>query len=37
MPNGLDLAALSRDPAVIAAYQADPLVHDRLSGFPAVS
>ncbi len=31
MPNGLELAALSRDPAVIAAYQADPLVHDRLS------
>ena len=31
MPNGLELAALSRDPAVIAAYQTDPLVHDRLS------
>jgi len=31
MSNGLELAALSRDPAVIAAYQADPLVHDRLS------
>ncbi len=29
--NGLELAALSRDPAVVAAYQADPLVHDRLS------
>lgn len=31
LPNGLELAALSRDPAIIAAYQADPLVHDRLS------
>ncbi|HRI56124.1 MAG TPA: lysophospholipase, partial [Anaerolineae bacterium] len=31
MPNGLELAAISRDPAVVAAYQADPLVHDRLS------
>lgn len=31
LPNGLELAALSRDPAVVAAYQADPLVHDRLS------
>ena len=31
MPNGLERAALSRDPAVIRAYEADPLVHDRLS------
>lgn len=31
MPNGLELAAISRDPAVIRAYAADPLVHDRLS------
>lgn len=31
MPNELELAAISRDPAVVAAYQADPLVHDRLS------
>ena len=29
--NGLDVAALSHDPAVIAAYRADPLVHDRIS------
>lgn len=31
LPNGLDLQALSRDPHVIEAYNADPLVHDRLS------
>ena len=31
MPNGLELAAISRDPAVVEAYQKDPLVHDRLS------
>ncbi len=31
MPNGLDLSGLSRDPDVIARYQADPLVHDRTS------
>ncbi len=31
MANGLELAALSRDPAVIAAYSADPLVHDKMS------
>ena len=31
MPNGLDLSGLSRDPDVIARYQADPLVHDRAS------
>lgn len=31
MPNGLEQAAVSRDPTVVAAYQADPLVHDRLS------
>jgi alpha-beta hydrolase superfamily lysophospholipase len=30
-PNGLDLQALSRDPAVISAYTGDPLVHDRVS------
>ena len=30
--NGLDPAKLSHDPAVVAAYQADPLVHDRISG-----
>ncbi|MER2598245.1 MAG: lysophospholipase [Caldilineales bacterium] len=31
MPNGLELAAISRDPAVVRAYEADPLTHDRLS------
>ncbi len=30
--NGLDVNAISHDPAVVAAYQADPLVHDRISG-----
>lgn len=30
-PNGLDPAWVSRDPAVVAAYAADPLVHDRIS------
>ena len=30
--NGLDPAALSHDPHVVAAYQRDPLVHDRVSG-----
>jgi alpha-beta hydrolase superfamily lysophospholipase len=29
--NGLDPAAISRDPAVVAAYRADPLVHDRIA------
>jgi len=29
--NGLDPAWLSHDPAVVAAYTADPLVHDRIS------
>jgi alpha-beta hydrolase superfamily lysophospholipase len=29
--NGLKQAFLCRDPAVIAAYQKDPLVHDRIS------
>lgn len=31
LPNGLDVTAISRDPAVVEAYQKDPLVHDRLS------
>jgi alpha-beta hydrolase superfamily lysophospholipase len=31
MPSGLELAALSRDPEVVRAYAADPLVHDRVS------
>lgn len=30
-PNQLDVKGLSRDPAVVKAYQDDPLVHDRLS------
>jgi alpha-beta hydrolase superfamily lysophospholipase/predicted GNAT family N-acyltransferase len=29
--NGLDPEALSHDPAVVRAYLADPLVHDRIS------
>lgn len=29
--NGLDPAGVSRDPAVVQAYLADPLVHDRLT------
>lgn len=31
MPNGLDVHALSRDTAVLVAYQNDPWVHDHLS------
>lgn len=31
MGNQLDAARISHDPAVVAAYQADPLVHDRVS------
>ncbi|MFN2150478.1 MAG: lysophospholipase [Anaerolineales bacterium] len=30
-PNGLDVQALAHDPEVVAAYQNDPLVHDRVS------
>ncbi len=29
MPTGLDPEGVSRDPEVVAAYKADPLVHDR--------
>ena len=29
--NALDVSGISRDPAVMAAYKADPLVHDRIS------
>ena len=29
--NGLNANYISRDPAVVAAYKADPLVHDRIS------
>lgn len=31
MVNGLDVTGLSHDEAVVKAYQADPLVHDRIS------
>ncbi len=31
IPSGLDISILSRDPAVIKAYNSDPLVHDRMS------
>ena len=31
MPTGLDDTGLSRDPAVIEAYRADPYVHDKAS------
>ena len=29
--NGLDTTGISRDPTVVAAYRADPLVHDRIA------
>jgi alpha-beta hydrolase superfamily lysophospholipase len=31
VPNGLQAAWISRDPQVVAAYEADPLVHDRIT------
>lgn len=31
MASGLEAAAISRDPAAVQAYQADPLVHDRVT------
>lgn len=31
MPSGLDDTGISRDPAVVEAYRADPLVHDKAS------
>ena len=31
MRNGLDSRYISHDPRVVSAYQADPLVHDRIS------
>jgi alpha-beta hydrolase superfamily lysophospholipase len=31
LASGLDQPSLSRDPAVVAAYASDPLVHDRIS------
>lgn len=30
--NGLNAELISHDPAAVAAYRADPLVHDRISG-----
>jgi alpha-beta hydrolase superfamily lysophospholipase len=30
--NGLNAGLISHDPATVAAYRADPLVHDRISG-----
>ena len=34
--NGLNADFISHDPAVVAAYRADPLVHDRISARLAV-
>ena len=34
--NGLNADYISHDPAVVAAYKADPLVHDRISARLAV-
>jgi len=31
LPSGLDATLVSRDPDVVAAYRADPLVHDRVT------
>lgn len=31
IPNGLNPKYVARDPAAVAAYRADPLVHDRIS------
>jgi alpha-beta hydrolase superfamily lysophospholipase len=31
LPNGLEVQGLSHDPAVVAAYQKDPMVHSRIS------
>ncbi len=31
LPNGLDATKISHDPAVVKAYQDDPLVHDRVT------
>lgn len=31
LPNGLEVRALSHDPAVVVAYQKDPMVHGRIS------
>lgn len=35
--NGLDVQQLSRDPQVVKDYQADPLVHDRLTASTGIS
>jgi len=31
IPNGLNVVALSHDPAVVAAYRADPLIHPKVT------
>jgi acylglycerol lipase len=31
LPSGLDDSGISREPAVVAAYRGDPLVHDKAS------
>ena len=31
LPSGLDTKAISRDPAVVHAYENDPLIHNRIS------
>lgn len=36
-PNGLAVEQLSRDQAVVEAYKADPLVHDRLTAITGMS
>jgi alpha-beta hydrolase superfamily lysophospholipase len=30
-PSGIDVTAVSRDPAVVQAYRDDPLIHDRIA------
>jgi alpha-beta hydrolase superfamily lysophospholipase len=30
-PSGIDVAAISRDPAVVQAYRDNPLIHDKIS------
>jgi len=30
-PSGIDVTAVSRDPAVVQAYRADPLIHNRIA------
>lgn len=37
LPSGLNTQLLSRDPAVVSAYDNDPLVHDRVSAAAGIS